>query len=74
MLRLQKDSEFVIEPDSNELSSITLNISAESLQDVARRSLKATANFVVVSEEIANEINKLTWDINYNKLISPKYD
>ncbi|MBQ3414628.1 MAG: hypothetical protein IJH39_04610 [Clostridia bacterium] len=71
MLRLQKDSEFVIEPDFVELSDITFDIS-ESLKDVDKRHLNATANFVVVSKEIANEINRLTWNLYYDNLISSK--
>ena len=63
MLRLKKDSIFIDPIEKAVIESI--NIMFKHANEINNRSKRGKANYIVVSEEIANEINKLKWDIKY---------
>ena len=63
MLRLKKDSIFIDPAEKAIIESI--NIMFKHANEINNRSKRGKTNYIVVSEEIANEINKLKWDIKY---------
>jgi len=68
MLKLKKDTQF-IDPEEKIISE-SINIMFKHANEINNRSKRGKANYIVVSKEIANEINKLKWDVNTKKRYS----
>lgn len=65
MLKLKKDTQF-IDPEEKIISE-SINIMFKHANEISNRSKKGKANYIVVSEEIAKELDKFKWDVNTKK-------
>ena len=65
MLKLKKDTQF-IDPEEKIISE-SINIMFKHANEINNRSKRGKANYVVVSEEIAKELDKFKWDVNTKK-------
>ena len=63
MLHLNKDTEFT-DVESEMIISDTLKKMTDLTNELSKVTSKAKVNYIVISEQIAKEINKLQWNKN----------
>ena len=63
MLHLNKDTEFT-DVESEMIISDTLKKMTDLTNELSKVTRKAKVNYIVISEQIAKEINKLQWNKN----------
>jgi len=63
MLHLNKDTEFT-DVESEMIISDTLKKMTHLTNELSKVTRKAKVNYIVISEQIAKEINKLQWNKN----------
>ena len=63
MLHLNKDTEFT-DVESEIIISDSIKKMTDLTNELSKVTSKAKANYIVISEQIAKEINKLQWNKN----------
>lgn len=63
MLHLNKDTEFT-DVESEMIISDTLKKMTDLTNELSKVTRKTKVNYIVISEQIAKEINKLQWNKN----------
>lgn len=66
MLKLREDTEFVnIDEQAKSSSNTVMSKLTDAVYKISNKAGFSQANYVVISKDVAEEINKFRWDINY---------